>query len=301
VAQEKIDSKDPRARPLVYVSWLNAAQPKDAPGPAPFAVKVVGSGRPMILIPGLSCGANVWDGTVAHFKDRYECHVITLAGFAGQPSIAEPSLEKVRDGLIQYITDKRMDRPVIVGHSLGGTLAFGLGAKAPEKVGSIIAVDGVPCVAVLLDPTATPMNVKPVAEQERDRMKAQTAQQFAMENRQFLAAMITAPKELERVAASSAKSDPKTVAQAFYELLMLDLRKEIKAIRTPVLLIGSTALLAPDAKKKAEDSYRAQVATVPRHKVVFAPRARHFIQLDEPKFFFGEVESFLKEAKGDRK
>jgi N-formylmaleamate deformylase len=145
------------------------------------------------------------------------------------------------------------------------------------------------------------MNVEPVAVKERDRMKAQTAQQFAIENRQFLAAMITDPKELERVAALSAKSDPKTVAQAFYELLMMDLRKEIKAIRTPVLLIGSTALLAPDAKKKAEDSYRAQLAAVPRHKVVIAPRARHFVQLDEPTFFFREVESFLKEAEGPRK
>ena len=56
--------------------------------------------------------------------------------------------------------------------------------------------------------------------------------------------MITDPKEVKRVAASSSKSDPKAFAQAFYELLMLDLRQEIKAIRTPVLLIGSTALLA---------------------------------------------------------
>jgi pimeloyl-ACP methyl ester carboxylesterase len=286
---------------LVQACRVDAAQQKDPPSPAPFAVKVVGTGRPMILIPGLSCGGNVWDGTVAHFKDRYECHVITMAGFAGQPSIAEPSLEKVRDGLIQYITDKKLDRPVLVGHSLGGTLAFWVGATAPDKVGPIIAVDGVPCLAVLLDPETTLKEVKPLAEKERDRMKAQTAEQFAAENRKFLGAMITDPEDVERVAALSVKSDPKTVGQTFYELLTTDLRKEVKAIRTPVLLIGSTALLGPDEKKKAEDSYRAQVAAVPRHKVIFAPRARHFIQLDEPKFFIREVEAFLKEAEGDRK
>jgi N-formylmaleamate deformylase len=286
---------------LVQASRLDAAQQKDPPSPAPFAVKVVGTGRPMILIPGLSCGGNVWDGTVAHFKDRYECHVITMAGFAGQPSIAEPSLEKVRDGLSKYITDKKLDRPVLVGHSLGGTLAFWVGATAPEKVGPIIAVDGVPCLAVLLDPETTLKDVKPLAEKERDRMKAQTAEQFAAENRKFLGGMITDPEDVEKVAALSAKSDPKTVGQAFYELLTTDLRKDVKAIRTPVLLMGSTALLGPDEKKKAEDSYRAQVAAVPRHKVIFAPRARHFIQLDEPKFFIREVEAFLKEAEGDRK
>jgi pimeloyl-ACP methyl ester carboxylesterase len=55
-------------------------------------------------------------------------------------------------------------------------------------------------------------------------------------------------------------------------------------------------MASPEEKKKQEESYRAQVATVPRHKVVFAPKSRHFIQLDQPAFFFQEVESFLKEA-----
>ena len=55
-------------------------------GEYPFAVKVTGTGQPMILIPGLACSGEVWDSTVAHFKDRCECHVLTLAGFAGQPA-----------------------------------------------------------------------------------------------------------------------------------------------------------------------------------------------------------------------
>jgi N-formylmaleamate deformylase len=273
----------------------DTVQSKGLRDSAPYAVKVVGSGRPMILIPGLGCGANVWDGAVAHFKDRYECHALTLAGFAGQPSIHGPFIETMRDGIIRYIADKKLDRPVIVGHSIGGTLAFAIAAKAPDKVGPVVAVDGVPCLSVLMDPTATPENVKPVAEKERDRMRALTPEQFAAENRQSLAAMITNLKEVERVAASSAKSDPKAFAQAFYQLLMLDLREEVKAIQTPVLLIGSTALLPADQKKKAEDRYRAQVASIPKHRVTFAARARHFIQLDEPDFFFREIETFLKD------
>ena len=277
-----------------------AEQPKRKPDPTPFAVKVVGSGRPMILIPGIGCGADVWDGTGAHFKDRYECHVLTLPGFAGQPSVEGLFIQTARDGIIRYIADKKLDRPVIVGHSLGGTLAFAVGAKAPDKVGPIVAVDGVPCLSVLLDPTATPENVKPFAEKERDRLQAQSAELFAQQNRLMLATMITDPKEVKRVAASSSKSDPKAFAQAFFELLMLDLRQEVKAIRTPVLLIGSTALLPADERKKAEERYRQQVAAVPKHKVIFAPKARHFIQLDEPEFYFREVAAFLKEKGGGK-
>ena len=57
----------------------------------PFAVTVTGSGSPaMIFIPGLACDGEVWKETVDHFKAKHECHVLTLAGFAGQPPIEEP-------------------------------------------------------------------------------------------------------------------------------------------------------------------------------------------------------------------
>ena len=50
--------------------------------------------------PGLQSAGAVWDTTVAHYKERYECHVLTLAGFAGQPALpaGTPFLKTVRDG-----------------------------------------------------------------------------------------------------------------------------------------------------------------------------------------------------------
>src|SRR5262245_4683726 len=45
-------------------------------------VDVIGKGRPMLLIPGLTCAGDVWRETVAHVAGRYECHVVTIGGFA---------------------------------------------------------------------------------------------------------------------------------------------------------------------------------------------------------------------------
>jgi hypothetical protein len=50
------------------------------PANSPFQVQATGKGRPVLFIPGLSSG-ETWDTTVAHYKDRYECHVLTVAGF----------------------------------------------------------------------------------------------------------------------------------------------------------------------------------------------------------------------------
>jgi N-formylmaleamate deformylase len=265
--------------------------------PVPFSVKVSGTGRPMILIPGLSCGGDVWDGTVAHFKDHYECHVLTLAGFAGQPAIGTPFLEQVRAGIAKYIGDQKLDHPIIIGHSLGGFMAFWVGATIPQQVGPIISVDGMPFLPALFNPDATPESARAFAEQYRSMYASKTPEQFMALNRSALVSMITDPKDVDAVDATSKKSDPQAVGEAFYELMTTDLRQPIKAIQTPVLLLGATAAI-PDAQQRAvmEGGYRQEVAAIPNHQVVFAPKAKHFIQLDEPQFFYAQVESFLKAA-----
>ena len=85
----------------------------------------------MILIPGLMSSGDTWKSTVARYQDRFRCHVLTLAGFAGVPPIKDPLLATVRRELVAYIRAQRLDRPVIVGHSLGGTLALAIAAEHP--------------------------------------------------------------------------------------------------------------------------------------------------------------------------
>lgn len=284
---------------LMWTLTLGGHAEEVAPGQEKkplFAVTVTGSGRPMILIPGLSCGGNVWDGTVAHFKDRYECHVVTLAGFAGQPAAGrEPMLEAVRDALGQYIRDKALKRPVIVGHSLGAFMAFWLGATFQDEVGPIVAVDGVPFFPALLNPTATPESMREMAKGMRSLYKTQTAGQFEFGLRMTLRGMVTGDADFDRMAESSAKSDTQAVGQALHELMSVDLRPQVSAIRVPVLLVAATAMATtPEQKKQMEENYRTQVAKIPNHRVIFAPKARHFIQLDEPEFLWGEMERFLK-------
>jgi N-formylmaleamate deformylase len=282
---------------LVFPKTINCHADESAAdkSPAPFTVKVTGAGRPIILIPGLSCGGEVWDGTVAHFKDHYECHVLTLAGFAGQAPIGAPFLKQVRDGIIKYIGDKKLDHPIIIGHSLGGFTAFWVGSTIPSQVGPIIAVDGLPFLPAIFDPNATPESAKPFAAQYRSIYDAMTPEAFAAADRKALTSMITDPKDVDAVDAIAKKSDPKAVGEAFYELMTTDLRPQLKAIQSPVLLIGATAAFTdPQRRAAVEAAYQQQVATVPNHTVVFAPKGRHFIQLDDPEFLYAQIEIFLK-------
>jgi N-formylmaleamate deformylase len=272
---------------------LGAGMP---PAPA-FHVTKVGQGRPMILIPGLLSSGEVWQATVERFKTRYECHVLTLAGFAGQPPAAlagRPFLETVGRDLARYIEAERLDRPIVVGHSLGGFVAFAVAAAHPDAVGPIVAVDGVPFLPALMDPGADPQRVAAQAARMRDFYATLTPAQLVVQSKMSLASMMKAPADVERAAAWSATSDPTTAGLAVYEMMTTDLRPAVAAIRTPVLLIGA-AEFAKDAATRArvQAAYEQQVATVPNHRVVMAEDARHFVMWDAPEFLWRTMDTFL--------
>lgn len=264
----------------------------------PFDVKVVGKGRPMILIPGLMCSGEVWDTTVDHFKGKYECHVLTLAGFAGQPPVAGPFLETVRQAVADYIRDRKLEKPVVVGHSLGGFLVFALGASDPDLTGPLIAVDGVPCMAALFSDKVDSEALKKQSEQLRERMEKAPHQQFIAQSKATLKGWINDPKQRETAEKWSEKSDQATVARAMGELFAKDLRPELGRIKSPVLLLGawSKDMEAYGMKRDVvAKRYEDQLAGVPRHKVAIAENAKHFIMLDSPDWMFAQIDGFLAE------
>lgn len=244
----------------------------------------------MVLIPGLTCGANVWDATVEHLEPHHEVHVITLAGFAGQPRTSKgPLLEPVRDALADYLRD--LDEPVVIGHSLGGFMALWLSSSEPDVLAGAIAVDGLPALGVLM--TGDADAVGPLADQMQTQMASLSQDEFAAQTLHTLQAQITDASEAERIAAVSSRSDPATVGQAMAEMLHNDLREQISRAKAPILLIGAGAGTEAQVAARAEQ-YRAQVARIPSHEVVFLPDTRHFVMLDAPQPFFDQVDRFLE-------
>jgi pimeloyl-ACP methyl ester carboxylesterase len=262
-----------------------------------FSVTKVGHGRPMILIPGLVSSGDVWSSTVEHFKDRYECHVLTLAGFAGQPAVPAPFLQTVRDDVLRYIADQKLDRPVIVGHSLGGFLGLWIAATAPDKVGPVVSVEGLPFFGALGNPAATAEGNRARAEQMKQLFATFTKEQLGAQSRMSLGAMIKDPKQVETAASWAAASDPATAGLAMSEMMTTDLRDAVAAIRTPVLLVGAAdSAKDEDSRKQMTALYEAQLAKIPNHQVAMATGARHFVMLDDPAFLFSTMDRFLAAA-----
>ena len=269
-------------------------QPTNKAKQYPFKVEVTGHGRPMILIPGLYSSGQVWESTVARYKAHYECHVLTLAGLAGEPPTTAPFLENVRLGLADYIRAKKLRKPVVVGHSMGGFLALWLASKEPELVGPIVVIDMLPFLPAAQQQNATPETVKPRAEMMRKAILAQTPEQRQQMQVTLFQAMITDPAKVSLVAEWGAASDPNTIAQAMYEMFTIDLRPELPRIKASTLVIGTWVGLRQYAtRERIEQNFREQYAGLSGYKFVMSEKAKHFVMFDDPDFLFKEMDSFL--------
>ncbi|HXE58790.1 MAG TPA: hypothetical protein VNK43_12375, partial [Gemmatimonadales bacterium] len=155
------------------------------------------------------------------------------------------------------------------------------------------AVDGVPFLVALTDTAATEATMAPQAAQARAFYASMTPQQMEAQSRMAAATMVADSALAARIGRWGGASDPSTVGRAVAEMLTTDLRDEVAAIRTPVLLLAAGAGRPADGRARLEASYRAQLRAVPDAAVVVAERARHFIMYDDPEFFFRTLDRFL--------
>lgn len=257
-----------------------------------FRVEVYGIGQPLMLIPGYACSGDVWKAIVDNLKDKYQLHVFTLAGFAGVPPIDTPVLKTVKDDIIKYVKDNHLNKPVLIGHSLGAFMSLWLASEDPSLFSKIICVDGVPFISAMSDPSVTAEEVKKKpgynAEAAAAMFKKMPQQEF--EENQFKQAltMVSDTAYARLIAQWGTASDRKTLGYTFVEMSTTDLRNALTKINIPVLVLGSTYGSKEVSQRVLNEQYRL----LPIKKIFIAP-AKHFIMYDDPIWFREQVKNFL--------
>lgn len=260
-----------------------------------FQVHVFGNGKPMILIPGLASSGDVWKSTVIHYENNYQCHVLTLAGFAGVPPLNETGfLDHVKNDIIAYIRETHLDHPIIIGHSLGGFLALWISSAEPDLTGKIVVVDALPFLTASFYPTFTAQTAYPFAIKTYKQMLAQTDDQFRATQKIAFRRLIIDTAMADAASMWGVNSDKATVAAAVFEMQTTDLREEISKIKSPVLVFATWIAYAPEQTHDGiAEIFKAQYAKAKNYRLVVTDHARHFVMLDDPQGFFTELNVFL--------
>lgn len=91
-----------------------------------------GSGEPVVLIHGIGHRRQIWDPIVDDLATRYDVLAIDLSGFGESPAYPRGhaySMPNACDHLATQFEKWGIDKPHVVGNSLGGCIALELGAR----------------------------------------------------------------------------------------------------------------------------------------------------------------------------
>jgi len=280
----------------LFISSISFAQSKQIA--YPFDVAITGNGAPILLIPGLTCDGDVWKETVKELQNNFECHVLTLAGFSDQAPIefGDTYLPIIQEGIIDYIKKELDEKPILIGHSLGGFTSLAIASSETDLLKQIVIVDSYPFYTAAMMPMATEESAKPQAEQLKKMLINTPDATFAQQQQMTMSAMDTNKEEIDLAVEWSIASDRKTMAQAMYEIMTTDLRDEVATVKCPILVFGSW-YGAKDygiTKEMVAMNYQNQFSKANDCTIKIAETAKHFVMWDEPKWFQENLVEFLK-------
>ena len=256
-----------------------AAAPAARPfAPTRFSVVVQGTGPDVILIPGLTGSSDVWKPTVAAVPG-YRYHLVQVAGFAGTPARGNARgnvVAPLAEELARYIAARRLKRPAIVGHSMGGTVAMMAAARHPGLVGRVMVVDMLPQPAGIIGGDAAGM--RGLADSLRGLSATPSGRRLV-------------ESAIRLFGNPDSGADPDVTARATHELALTDLTPELPRIAAPLTVLYAS--LDPSRRSADDSRYRAAYRGKRGARLVRIDDSGHMIMYDRPARFRAELKAFL--------
>lgn len=260
-------------------------------GQTTFTVQVTGKGEPVFLFPGFGCPGEVWEETAGELSKTYECHIFTFAGFGNVPAIEIPWLPKIKDEIISYTNSLQSGKPVLIGHSLGGTLSLWLTSSEPNMFKKAIVVDALTCTAALLNPNYRKGDFYEYDNPQSNNILNMSNEEFKAMNEQSVPFMCLNKEKQNTIVSWLCMADRKTYVYGYVDYLNLDLREDISKIKIPVIILAATAY--PD-KNSIQATYNSQYQKLPGIKILYADNSAHFIMFDQPEWFIEKIKENVK-------
>jgi len=232
---------------------------------------VYGRGEPAVmLIHGWATDANYWNAQLGPLKARYTVVTLDLAGHgASGKNRTDWSMEHYGADVVAVARQIPSRQIVLVGHSMGGTVALEAARLLGDRTIGIIVVDALKSVGL-----------PPMAARDIETRVAPFRSDFIGETRKYVSESLFAkgadPVFARKVAYDMSLEAPEVAVPTLQALLGLDLAPLLPDIHVPVLAINSD--LAPTDEARIRRS-------LPDFKADVLPHTGHFLMMEVPDQF----------------
>lgn len=260
-----------------------------------LSVEVIGSGPDVVLIPGFGSSREVWRPLAERLSATHRVHLVQLAGFAGEPwSHGDgPFVQPAIDALADYVKQAGLDRPAVIGHSMGGLSALMLAQQHPELVSRVMSVDSLPFFSALYGPTATAESAAPFAEQAAAGILNADEAGFRAGQAQGAPGLSRDPATQAAMVEWTVASDRHAMAAAIREVMTTDTRPGLAAMTTPVWAVYAADADGGAPAAMVDAMWGREYASLPGVTLIRVDGSRHFIMVDQPAKFGEIVDRFL--------
>lgn len=256
-------------------------------------VDVYGNGpRAVIMIPGLACGPWEWSREIEELQAGNTVYALTLSGFDGRPyTIAGDPFAAFFSDFWTLLDRQHIEKPIVIGHSLGATLAIDLAQQHPQRLAGVIALDGLPVFPLLAQ--QTPEQRAVAAQRASAQIAGESQAQLVAFEKQYMAGATMQADLIEPTAQLEARSDPKAIAAWLAADLNADTRAQMHDATVPILELMPYSAPSPYTQAQTLGFYQMLLAGAPQSTVTPIPGARHFAMLDQPQAVDAAIMQFL--------
>ncbi len=228
----------------------------------------------LVLIHGSGGNAQRWNYQVAHFTRKgFQVIAVDLPGHGRSPGPGRREISAYADDVEALLKDKRAERPVIVGHSMGGAIALTMALRNPQAYAGLVLVG-----------TGARLRVLP-AIFDAIRKNFDAATELMAKN---IYSSTASAAQLRRAIKQLREVDPDVLYGDFEACDHFDVMGEVGRITTPTLVVvGGEDVMTP---VKYAEYLRANM---PNATMEIIDNAGHVVMIEQPDKFNAAVARFL--------
>ena len=248
-----------------------------------------GKGKQILCIHGITANSRFWDCLASALAPHHRVIAVDLRGrgLSDKPPTGY-SIEHHCKDILALMNDRGLERPVLMGHSLGAFISLVFSAKYPQRVDRLILVDGGGKLTKT-QMTKVFTGIKP----SLDRL-GKTFPSFE----DYISQMKQAPYlqpwnsymetyfhyEVEKVKGGlRSRVHPNHIEEEAKNLGKVDSRQFYKKVTSPTLILRATkGLLAKDDLVLPKDVAERMVREIPNAKKVDLKGTNHYSILFQP-------------------
>jgi pimeloyl-ACP methyl ester carboxylesterase len=251
--------------------------------------------HPILFLHGGGLNAHTWDLVCLMLRHRYHCLALDQRGHGD--SEWEPTADYRFDAQVAdvegFIEKLKLERPLLVGHSMGGFAAMGYAIRHAASMAGLVLVDIAPEISM-----QGSLKIRDFIRMDREMDSVEDFVERAlkfnpMRNRELLRRSLLHNLRQQPNGRWAWKHDPNRMPQNFEH--ERDERKTMIMDNAQNIVCPTLVLRGSRSDVLTDESAKEFSESVPKGRWLRIENAGHTIQGDNPRALLDALDPFLKE------